>query len=317
MTGILPIKKYGTHSALNMFEEYSMTDPGQFLNYFGFTELEVKNLTSEYGIDFEEMKKWYNGYFLDLENPIYNPKSVTSSLERRRFSNYWNKTETYEALREYIMLNFDGLNEKVTQLISGVDIEVDIRSFANDMTTFVSADDVLTLLLHLGYLAYNYEDNTVRIPNEEVKSEFIISVKNLKWDHVIKSIQNSAKLLEAIWQKDANYVAEGIEKVHEQNSSILAYNDENALSCVISLALYSASEYYTTVRELPSGKGYADLVFIPRRKEFDKPAIVVELKWDKSVHGAIAQIKDRNYVSSLAEYQGNLLLVGINYDKET
>ena len=111
-------------------------------------------------------------------------------------------------------------------------------------------------------------------------------------------------------------MAKGIEKVHEENTSILAYNDENSLSCIISLALYGAKEYYTIIRELPSGKGYADLVFIPRKKYQDKPAMIVELKWDKSVVGAIAQIKERNYISALEEYKGNVLLVGVNYDKD-
>jgi len=317
MTGILPIKKYGTHSALNMFSEYSMTDSGQFINYFGFNQSEIEALVKSYGVDISEMEKWYNGYFTDSGNPIYNPTSVTSSLERKRFSNYWSDTETYEALRDYIKLDFDGLKEKVTQLISGAAVNINTRSFTNDMATFRSADDVLTLLVHLGYLTYNFEKKSVLIPNEEIKDEFKTTIEDLKWNHVLKSIQNSNRLLEAIWQKDAKFVAEGIGKVHEQNASILAYNYENALSCVISLALYSSSDYYTTVRELPSGKGYADLVFIPRRKEFDKPALVVELKWDKSVEGAIAQIKEKNYISALAEYEGNLLLIGINYDKET
>jgi len=317
MTGILPVKKYGSHSALNMFDEYSMIDPSRFINYFGFTASEVEKLAIEYNVDFEEIQNWYNGYFVDLGNPLYSPKSVNSCLIRKRFSNYWNKTETFEALRDYIMLDFDGLKAKVTEMISGACVEIATESFTNDMTTFNSADDVLTLLVHLGYLTYNFDEKTVRIPNEEVKGEFITSVKTLKWSHIIDSVRASGKLLEAIWNDEADILAEGVAKVHEENTSILAYNDENALSCVLSLALYSAKDYYKLVREMPAGKGYADLVFIPRRKEFDKPALVVELKWDKTVGGAISQIKERNYISALEEYQGNLLLVGLNYDKET
>ena len=317
MTGILPIKKYGEHSALNMFEEYSMTEPSQFLDYFGFKEAEVKELTLKYDVDMSEMAKWYNGYFVDLGAPIYNPKSVTSSLMRKRFSSYWNKTETYEALKDYIMLDFDELREKVTLMLSGASITIGTGSFANDMTTFDSADDVLTLLIHLGYLSYNFEEKTVRIPNEEVKDEFVTSIKSLKWTGVVDALRDSDKLLQAIWNEEVNIVAAGVQKVHEQNTSILKYNDENALSCVISLALYSAKNYYTIIRELPSGKGYADLVFIPYKKSIDKPAIVVELKWNKTVQGAIAQIKERNYISALKAYQGDILLVGINYEKDT
>ena len=316
MTGILPVKKYGSHSALNMFDEYSMTDPGKFIDYFGFKDFEVEKLTTEYNVDLEEMKKWYNGYFVELGNPILNPRSVTASLDRKQFSNYWNKTETYEALRDYIMLNHDGLKDKITLMLAGESIEVDIRFFTNDMTTIESADDVLTLLVHLGYLTYNYENKTVRIPNEEIKDEFVTSIKSLKWDNVVEAINDSKKLLQAVWNKEADVVAQGIAKVHEQNTSILQYNDENSLSCVISLALYGANEYYTIIRELPTGKGYADLVFIPRKKYADTPALLVELKWDQTVKSAIDQIKNRNYISALDEYRDNLLLIGINYDKK-
>ena len=317
MTGILPIKKYGSHSALNMFGEYSMIDPGRFLDYFGFRDFEVEDLSANYDVDFEEMKKWYNGYFVEMGTPILNPTSVSRSLENKRFSNYWNKTETYEALKDYIKLNFDGLKDKIILMLAGERITIDTGSFANDMTTFNDADDVLTLLVHLGYLTYNFEDKTVKIPNNEVRSEFVTAIKSLKWNHVMDAIRASEKLLQAIWNKESEVVAAGIQKVHEQNTSILAYNDENSLSCVLSLALYSATEYYTIIRELPTGKGYADLVFIPRKKFADKPAIIVELKWDKTAKDAISQIKDRNYISALDEYHGKLLLVGINYDKET
>ena len=317
ITGILPIKKYGSHSALNVFSEYSMIDPRQFLGYFGFNDEEMKSLTAEYGVDFDEMRKWYNGYFMDLGRPIYNPKSVTESLISKHFSNYWSNTETFEALRNYIMMDFDGLREKVTLMLAGEAVSVDMRSFTNDMTTFRDANDVMALLVHLGYLTYNFEKRIVRIPNEEVKDEFVTSVRTLKWDNVMSAIKQSNKLLQAIWNQETEVVAAGVEKVHEENTSILQYNDENSLSCVISLALYGATEYYTTIRELPTGKGYADLVFIPRKKHADKPALLVELKWDKEAVSAIDQIKQKTYITALDEYHDNLLLVGINYDKNS
>jgi len=315
LTGILPIKKYGTHSALNMFDEYSMIRPYQFINHFGFTEEEVKTYAKAYNMNFDDIEKWYNGYFTDRKTPIYNPRSVKSCLLNQTFDNYWNNTETYEALKDYIRLAFDGLREKVTLLLAETHLPIDTHSFTNDMTTFGMADDILTLLVHLGYLTYNFEAKTVRIPNYEVKEEFITSIKSLKWNNVIDAIRQSDQLLQAIWTKQADAVAKGVEKVHEENTSILAYNDENALSCVISLAFYSAKAYYTAIRELPSGKGYADLVFIPRKQHLDKPALVIELKWDNSVAGAINQIKEKNYLSALDAYKGNLLLVGINYSK--
>ena len=111
-------------------------------------------------------------------------------------------------------------------------------------------------------------------------------------------------------------VAEGIRQAHFETSHI-QYNDENALSYTISLALYAARNFYTVHRELAGGKGFADMVYIPRKKYLEKPALVVELKWDKSAEGAIKQIKDKKYFESLEEYQDNLLLIGINYDKKT
>lgn len=104
--------------------------------------------------------------------------------------------------------------------------------------------------------------------------------------------------------------------MHEANTSILSYHDENSLSCVISLAYYNAVNEYIMIREMPTGKGYADIVFLPRRHS-DKPAMIIELKWNQSAKGAITQIKDRHYIQVLEEYKGKLLLVGINYNKET
>ena len=188
MTGILPIKKYGSHSALNMFEEYSMIRPYQFLSYFGFTESEVRTLSVEHGMSFEEIEKWYNGYFTDRKQPIYNPRSAKAALINKTIDSYWNNTETYEALKVYIERNFDGLQEKVIQLLTGANIKIDPSHFSNDMTTFETADDILTLLVHLGYLTYNFEEKTVRIPNWEMKEEFVTSIKSLKWVNVTNAL---------------------------------------------------------------------------------------------------------------------------------
>ncbi|MCL1949377.1 MAG: AAA family ATPase [Turicibacter sp.] len=198
MTGILPIKKYGTHSALNMFTEYSMIDPAQFLDYFGFSTEEVKALCERYDRDFEEVKSWYNGYFVEMEKAIYNPTAVVKSLNMGKIGNYWNSTETYEALRDYIMLDYDGLKVKIIQLIAGEQIPIDITSFKNDMSQFRESDDILSLLIHLGYLAYSPQDETVRIPNNEIKQEFITSIKSLKWTGIVEAIQKSERLLHSI-----------------------------------------------------------------------------------------------------------------------
>lgn len=316
MTGILPIKKYGTHSALNMFDEFSMIDPGPLAEYVGFTEEEVRNLCKTYNMDMQEVKSWYDGYSFEKAPSIYSPRSVVSCMRFRKIGNYWNQTETFEALQVYIDMNFEGLKDDILSMIAGESVPVNTGSFANDMATFRTEDDVLTLLIHLGYLAYDYDNKIVKIPNSEVRTEYVNSVAASDWGEVSKALKNSADTLNAIWQRRPAQVAEGIRQAHFETSHI-QYNDENALSYTISLALYAARNFYTVHREMAGGKGFADLVFIPRRKFQEKPALVVELKWNQSAEGAIAQIGKKEYCASLEEYKGNILLVGVNYDKKT
>ena len=316
MTGILPIKKYGTHSALNMFDEFSMIDPGPLAEYVGFTEKEVEVLCRNYQMDLNEIKNWYDGYSFEEAESVYSPKSVVSSMRLGKLGNYWSQTETFEALQLYIDMNFEGLRDDILSMIAGETVPVNTRSFTNDMTTFRTEDDVLTLLIHLGYLGYHYADKTVFIPNEEIRSEYVSAVAVSDWGEVSKALKNSADTLRAIWQGREKQVAEGIRQAHFETSH-LQYNDENALSYTISLALYAARNFYMVHRELSGGKGFADLVYIPRKRFMDKPALVVELKWDKNAEGAIQQIREKEYCRSLEEYEGNLLLVGINYDKKT
>ena len=323
MTGILPIKKYGSHSALNMFTEYSMTNPREMAEYFGFTEEEVEKLCQRFDRNFEETHAWYDGYELvkidgkeKVYYSMYSPKSVVDAMLSGVFDNYWNQTETYEALKAYIKLNFDGLKDAVIRMLAGERVQINTGTFSNDMTSFQGKDDVLTLLIHLGYLSYHWPDKTVTIPNKEVSQEYINAISTMDWSEVTASIEDSRMLLEALWNMDGKAVAEGIDKAH-QEISILQYNNENSLSCTIHLAFYFAREYYTMVRELPTGKGFADVCFIPRKMHLDKPAVIIELKWDKSAKGAINQIKEKHYVEALKDYQGKLLLAGINYDKTT
>ena len=316
MTGILPIKKYGTHSALNMFHEYSMLEAGAMSEFVGFTQAEVEALCQKYDMNPEEVKEWYDGYYFEEVGAVYSPRSVVCSMQSGRYNNYWNQTETFEALRTYIDMNFEGLKDDVIGMIAGKRVAVNTGSFVNDMTSLAGKDDVYTLLIHLGYLAYDFDHKETYIPNNEVRQEFINCVSVSDWGEVSKALKNSAETLQAIWENRPNQVVLGIEQAHFETSHI-QYNDENALSYTISLALYAARNFYTVYRELPTGKGFADMVYVPRKKFADKPAIVVELKWDKTAQGAIDQIKNKQYVKSLEEYKGNILLVGINYDKET
>ena len=316
MTGILPVKKYGSHSAINIFDEFSMTDPSILAKYVGFTEDEVIDLCEKYNMDFKEMQYWYNGYLFDEDLHVYNPESVVTAIMRKKFKSYWTRTETYEALKIYIDMNFDGLRDNIIKMLGGSRIKIFTDTFQNDMTTFVSKDDVLTLLIHLGYLAYDFNTSEVFIPNHEIQEEFTTATKISNWDEIVKSITLSDKLLKATLEFENETVAHIIDEIHMATASVLQYNNENSLACVISLAYYSARKDYIMHREFPTGKGFADLVFIPRRNT-ENPVIIVELKWNYSAEGAIKQIKDKNYTETLKDYSGQIILAGINYNKKT
>ena len=316
LTGILPIKKYNNESALNNFDEFTMINPSPLEEYVGFTEDEVKQLCNTHCMDFSEIKRWYDGYTLGSQVHIYNPKSVTDAIRRKKIANYWSGTVTYESLRDYICMNFDGLKDAIVLMLAGGHCPVKINTFQNDMSSFQNKDDVLTVLIHLGYLAYDDVEQTVFVPNEEIRQTLETAVLATNWDPVIQSIKRSEELLEATCNMQSDRVAQMIDETHSQNTSILNYNDENALSCVISLAYYNAMNEYIHVREFPSGKGFADIVYLPRRNS-EKPALVIELKYNQSAYGAIQQIKDKKYIAALEQYHGNILLVGINYDKKT
>ncbi|OPZ19754.1 MAG: putative AAA-ATPase [Firmicutes bacterium ADurb.BinA205] len=314
MTGILPIKKYGKHSALNMFTEIAMTNAVPIQEFTGFTENEVIKLCKEYKKDFNEVKRWYDGYTVDGES-IYNPKSVVEALTRGTFKNYWTSTENYEALEEFIFRNDDGLRDTVIKLIAGEKKKIDPSTFNNDMVTFNSQDDVLTLLVHLGYLTFDSETNEVAIPNYEVSEQFASTIRNKDWAEVSRSLKVSDELLQSTLNCDAERVAQLISDSHSDNTSILQYNDENSLACVLSISYYSARKDYILHRELPTGKGFADLVFIPRIGR-TLPALIIELKKGHSAEEAIQQIKDNNYIHKVSEYSPEIILVGINYDEK-
>lgn len=338
MTGILPIKKYGEHSALNMFYEYSMVEPKQLAEYTGYTEEEVSALCREYGRDYDEMKSWYDGYTVpgiippkmgpDEKEPpiysIYSPYSVNNAIDTGIYKSYWNSTESYVALEEYIRRNFDGLKETVALLMDGAHVKADLTTYQNDMTTFTRKDDVLALLVHLGYLSYipptqeernRGESGMIFIPNREVLEEFRTSTKSDEWTPAFRSFDKSKELVEATWNCDEDKVAELLEWFHDQTSN-KTYNDESALSYSIQLAYYAAQKYYTDILELDSGKGYADIVYLPAPKYPSKPVLLIELKFGKNTNTALDQIKKQNYPQRLEHYKGNILLVGINYDKE-
>lgn len=316
LTGILPIKKIKTQSALNNFDEFTMLDAGILSPYVGFTENEVKILCNKFGRDFTEVKRWYDGYLLQTEH-IYNPKAVVSVMMRGSFKSYWSMTGTYESILPLISMDFDGLKTDIIKMLSGDPVKVEVSSFQNDMVTFQDKDDVLTLLIHLGYLAYNEERQTTYIPNEEIRSEFAKATKRKKWNELTELYMKSDDLLRATLGMDANAVAKLIEEFHMNHVSALQYNNENSLSSVLSIAYLSAMQYYfKPIREMPAGKGFADLVFLPKKEYPELPALLLELKWNQSAESAIRQAKERKYLNALEHYAGEILLVGINYSKK-
>ena len=313
MTGILPIKKDGSQSAISDFLEYSMIKPRQFGPYVGFTEDEVQALCKEYGRDFNKMKQWYDGYsFRDLAS-VYNPNSVMKALLYDDFDSYWTQTSAAESLMGYISLDFDGLGKTVSDLIGGVEAKVDTNGFANDLVTFRDRDDVLTLLIHLGYLAYDEMTQKAHIPNEEIRMEFARALRQVKRDDTLRRIRESQQLIEDTVHGNEEAVAKQIEKIHEEESP-LYYNNEQALRSVIKRAYFSYSDEYILFEELPAGAGYADIVYIPKRDSL-LPVLVIELKWNQSAEGALDQIRNRRYQDAFQEYGSDILLVGISYDK--
>ncbi len=316
LTGILPMIKYNTESALNNFQEYSMVDPRKASGSFGFTSDEVKDLCVRYDMDFDEISAWYDGYQIGDEPSIFNPNSVMKAMDSRKCRSYWAATGAYERVASYINMNFDGLKDDVIRMLAGGRCYVNTTSFVNDMSMVRSKYDVFTVLIHLGYLAYDADEHECYIPNKEVAGEWINAVTDNNWHEVVKTIQASRRLLELTLAGEADKVACAIDNAHDENTSILSYNDENSLSCVLSIAYIYAKNDYVIHRELATGKGFADLVFIPR-KNVDKPAMIVELKYDKDADTAIEQVRRRSYQGKALEYTDNLLLVGINYDKKT
>ena len=316
LTGILPIKRYNTESALNNFRENTMIRPGKMSSVLGFTYEEVEKLCEKHCMDLSEMERWYDGYQIGKASRMFNPYSVMRAIGEEDYGSYWTTTSAYDSVNTYIQMNFDGLKDDIISMLSGGRVNVNTTKFQNDMRIVRSKNDVLTILIHLGYLAYDEGKKQCYIPNKEVADEFLNAVEDTSWTRLVDTISASQNLLAATISGNEQAVAKAIDLAHDENTSILSYNDENSLACVLSIAYIWAKNEYVIHREYATGKGYADLVMIPRRN-VSKPALVIELKYNQSTDTAISQIKRKNYPAKLADYTGDILLVGINYDKES
>lgn len=315
ITGILPIKKIKDESALNNFREYTMLRSKPITEFYGFTEDEVKDLCRRYDMDFEATKAWYNGYLIDGMH-MYNPNSVSMAMNNHDFDSYWKNTSSFASINTFITMNYEGLKDDVMAMLSGEKVYVNTDTFQNDLSTVSSKDEAITALIHLGYLGYDREEYSAYIPNYEVKKAYQAALCTGSWSEIAKSVGKCDELLRATIKGDAEKVAELVELAHDTYTSVLKYNDENSLSCVLTMAYFTAPAFYNIIREMPAGKGFADFVFIPRANAGSRPAMVVELKYNKSADTAINQIKEKRYHGALSGYGGRILLVGINYDAD-
>ena len=316
LTGILPIKKYKTQSAMNNFLEYSMVEPRKMASFFGFTKEEVQALATKHQMDYAELEKWYDGYQIGPQPSMFNPNSVMQAVDIGRCRSFWASTGTFDAIAGYIKMDFDGLKEDIIEMLAGGRAKVNTTKFTNDLSDIRSRDDVLTVLIHLGYLSFDWERRECYVPNYEVSEELSNAVEETGWTTIVNALRQSERLLEATLRADEKMVARMVADAHTENTSIIKYSDENSMACVLAIAYYYAHGDYIFHREYQTGNGFADLVLIPR-KNVCTPAIIVELKYNDTTDTAIDQIYKRHYPDKVAEYTGNILLVAITYDKKT
>ena len=314
MTGILPIIKVEAQSALNNFDEYSVIRPAKTAKYYGFTKDEVSVICQKFNMNMALMEHAYDGYIIGNEKYMFNPNSVMLAAEDGEYNSHWSKSASYTTIEHYINIDHDSVQQKIIKMLNGESVTVEVTSFRNDMKNIDNSDDVLTLLAHLGYLSYNPEDCTVRIPNTEVAGEFRLSIGRAGWGEVSKALTDSLTLINKTIDQDVDYISEAFDKYRFEASSIIKYKDENSMACAITLAYYAAKRFYKIFREQPSGKGFADMIFLPLPNS-TRPAIVVELKSKKSAQGAIDQIKNKNYPEALKGFSKKILLVGIGWSK--
>ncbi len=314
MTGILPIKRYRSESALNMFREYNMIEPCGLESYFGFTEEETKTLCTKYNMNFDEIKSWYDGYKLNgIE--IYNPKSVVEAIITRKCKDHWVNTSARESVMEYMNYDNGSLKDLIVKMLSGEEIPVDPSMFTNDLTNINSSDAALTVLIHLGYLAYDDAKGKCYIPNHEIKEEFERAIRDLKWNNIYNPISTSEELLEKTLSGDTEYINETLDRNHNELATIFNKNKEDVLGIIVYISYYNAKKYYEIIKEANTTKGRADLVFKPKNNTHIP--FIIELKANDSAENAIKQIKSKVYFDALDSYHGKVMLVGINYDSKT
>ena len=312
ITGILPIVREKTESKLNNFDEYTFLEPANLAEFTGFTEGEVEELCDKYDIDFQECLNWYEGYTANGIH-ICNPHAVVQAITKRKFKAYWSATGTYETISPYIKGNYEGIKDDLITMLAGGRVPVSITEFANTLTDINTKDKLFTYMMHTGFLAYNADDKTCRMPNLETQDIWGNALKDTQSFKVLgEFIKNSERLLKATLAKDGDTVASALEVMHTEVTSNMSYNHEQSLQSAIDIAYMFARTYYSLFNELPTGKGYADVVFVPLYPNW--PALIIELKRKSSTESALNQIRKKEYSRHLEHYKGKLLFIGVNYD---
>ena len=322
LTGILPIKKYNSQSALNVFKEYNMLRPVPYEEYFGFTEEEVAEIVKlpQCKISHQELKEWYEGYKLNGKD-IYNPNSVVSAISDGICQSYWSGTSSNEEVVRLINMDFQGIKEDIINLIEGDEVTFNCANFQNDMVTIKDKNDVFSLLVCLGYLGCSETKSQFRkvayVPNTEIKAVLMDIVRAQNWYERMETIKRSENLLQAIKGLEGTTVATIIQEIHNSSAvSLLDYNDEESLTyCVMTGLLWSTLDDYSYHREEQAGKGRVDLVYEPITRRH--PLILIEFKYDGSAEEAIAQIKKQEYFKRYSEQYRDIIIVGINYSTKT
>ncbi|NMM64303.1 AAA family ATPase [Clostridium sp. P21] len=316
MTGVLPIKKYSSGSALNMFDEHTFLKDRRFGDYFGFTEEEVMGLCNKNGkMNFKELESWYNGYFTATGIKIYNPRSVVKALQNNYCESYWTNTGAMDEVAEYLKYDILEIRDDVIEMVSGEEIDITIdEDFRAGQGAPRNKEEIYSAMIVLGFLSYH--DGYLKIPNKELMKEFEKALQDESFGYVSEIIEDSRNMLKATVKGDTKTVESILHDIHNSEIPILQYNDENSLACVLTLAYLSARDTYRVEREEKTGKGYADFTFHPRRK--NDIALIIELKKDESTEVAIDQIRKKEYVEKFKRENEDkkILAVAICYNSK-
>jgi len=272
---------------------------------------------NEFEVNYDNLKNWYDGYRLKDEEKIYDiysPYSIIKALEKKKVGNYWNESSNSNIVKKFFNIGIFKIRNAIAMLLDDKKIKIDVSTYKNDTTEFESRDDILTLFVHFGYLGYNEDEKEVYIPNKEVYKQLNECKKDENWSIIFKKYEKCKDLLEATFNCDEDKVAEIIEYFHNENSSKNYYSEESLRSAVKS-AYNFVDGLYSILDEVGSGRGIADIVFIPSNK--NRPALIIELKCNKDPEKAINQINQRKYYERLKIYENNLYLMGISCKKVT